>query len=323
MREHKGKSIIALPREYVVIDTETTGLDFDYNDIIELSAVKCVDGKPVDSLTSLIKPPLRTTYYPLRDNGAGETVSFYVDEYITNLTGITNEMLETAPDSSVVLPQFKAFIGDSILLAHNASFDVNFIYDALEKNCGLVLDNDYIDTLRIARKVFPQLEHHRLSDIASACGIDQPEAHRSEVDCMTTAQCFECMRSNILAHQTEEDFQKLFARNYRASLSNIAPTADFIDDTNPIYEKVIVFTGALSSMSRREAFQIVANLGAVPEDSITKKTNYLVIGHTDFIKSITDGKTSKMKKAESMQQKGSEISIISENSFFDLISDFT
>lgn len=325
MRENKGKNIIALPREYVVIDTETTGLDYEYDHIIEISAVKCIDGKPVETFTSLIKPPKRTTYFPFRNNGDGEWISRYVDDHITDLTGITNEMLESAPEPTVVMPQLKAFVGESILIAHNAGFDINFIYDALKNSNDLILGNDYIDTLRIARKVFPQLEHHRLSDIASACSVNQLNAHRAEADCLVTAQCYEYMRSVILANNTEEDFQKLFTQKqvrYNNSLSSIIPTVDAIDDTNPIYGKVIVFTGALSSMGRKEAFQIVANLGAIPEDAITKKTNYLVIGNTDFIKSITDGKTSKMKKAENMQQKGSEICIVSENAFFDLISEF-
>ena len=112
------------------------------------------------------------------------------------------------------------------------------------------------------------------------------------------------------------------AFNYYAELTGIVATVDSFDDSNPIFEKVIVFTGALSSMSRKEAFQLVANLGAVPDETITKKTNYLVIGDSDFAKSVKDGKTTKMKKAESLRQKGYEISIISERAFWELIADY-
>lgn len=307
MRENKGCSIIDLPAEYVVIDTETTGLDFELCDIIEVSALRYADGHCVGSYTSLINPG-----YP-------------VDSFITDLTGITNEMLGTAPDPSEVIPALRDFIGSSVLIGHNVSFDVNFLYDAFERYCGDGLRNDHIDTLRIARKVFPELSHHRLSDIAAACKVSHPEAHRAEADCIVTAQCYESMKSLILTDRTLEDFQRLFVskkRRYLDGLASITANTDDIDDTNPIYEKTVVFTGALSSMGRKDALQIVANLGGIPADSVSAKTNYLVIGSSDFAKSVKDGKTSKMKKAEALRLKGADISIISETAFFDLIADY-
>ncbi len=325
MRDHKGNSIIALPKDFIVIDTETTGLDFEFCNIIEVSAIKYVDNTPVDVFTTLVKPPLERTYFPSHNDGAGEWVSRYVDEFITDLTGITNEMLASAPEPAEVMPKLLNFLGNSVLIAHNAHFDINFLYDAIEKHCNKYLSNDFIDTLRIARKVFPDLNHHRLSDIAAACHIEQPEAHRSEADCLITGKCYEYMRNQILSERSEDDFKKLFKQKstrYRESLLSISASTDSIDDTNPIYQKFVVFTGALSSMTRKEAFQLTLNLGATPEETITKKTNYLVIGNTDFAKSVTDGKTSKMKKAESYRQKGAEISIISENAFFDLIAEY-
>ncbi len=307
MRENKGHSIIDLPSEYVVIDTETTGLDFDFCDIIEVSALRYADGRCVGSYSSLVNPGCP------------------VDSFITDLTGITNEMLEVAPGPGKVMPALRDFIGHSVLIGHNVSFDVNFLYDAFERHCSDDLRNDHIDTLRIARKVFPELAHHRLSDVAAACSVPQPDAHRAEADCIVTAQCYEAMRARILADGSLEDFKRRFntkRANYQASLANITATVDEIDDTNPIYGKTVVFTGALSSMGRKEALQIVANLGGTPADSITAKTNYLVIGAADFAKSVKDGKTTKMKKAEALRLKGADIATISETAFFDLIADY-
>ena len=313
MRAHKGKSIIDLPSEYVVIDTETTGLDFEFCDIIEVSALRYADGQPVGMYTSLVKPQL---------NGGR-----YVDDFIMSLTGITNEMLSDAPDPATVMPALREFIGDAVLIGHNVNFDVNFLYDAFERHCGDGLRNDFIDTLRIARRVFPELAHHRLADVAVACAVPQLAEHRSEVDCTVTAQCYEVMKSKILADGTVEDFQRRFKRlsskrNRRTDFANITATTDEIDDTNPIFGKTVVFTGALSFMGRKEALQIVANLGGVPSDSITSKTNYLVIGASDFAKSVKDGKTTKMKKAEALRLKGTDIAIISETAFFDLIAEY-
>lgn len=307
MRENKGRSIIDLPTEYVVIDTETTGLDFEFCDIIEVSALRYADGHCVGSYSSLVNP------------------GYLVDSFITDLTGITNEMLEVAPEAGEVMPALRDFIGDSVLIGHNVSFDVNFMYDAFERHCGDGLRNDHIDTLRIARKVFPELAHHRLSDVATACAVSQPEAHRAEADCIVTAQCYEAMKARILAEGTLEDFQRRFNAkryNYREGLANITATTDEIDDTNPIYGKAVVFTGALSSMGRKDALQLVANLGGIPADSVNAKTNYLVIGAAEFAKSVKDGKTTKMKKAEGLRLKGNDISIISETAFFNLIADY-
>lgn len=322
MREHKGRNIVALPSDYVAIDVETTGLDYSLYDIIEVSAVKYSGGTCIDKFSSLVRPQLVRCFYPFRNNGEGEWTDGYIDSHITELTGITNEMLESAPLPAEVIPKFLEFIGDSILIGHNANFDINFLYDAAESECGIHLSNDFIDTLRIARKVFPRLEHHRLGDVATACGIYQVWAHRAEADALLTAACYEYMRQHILNDQSEEDFINLFTRSYRQTLNGITAKTNEIDTTNPIYGKVVVFTGALSCMDRRSAFQVVANLGGIPQDSVTKKTNYLVIGNTDIARSVKEGKTSKMKKAEAYQQKGEEILVLSECAFFDLISDY-
>ena len=310
--------MIALPSEYVVIDTETTGLDYECCSLIEVAAVKYTNGAETGRFYSLVKP--EPTYVL---NDADEWVPQYVDAFITDLTGITNEMLEAAPEPDVVIPQFLDFIGETVLIGHNANFDINFLYDAAAA-VGRTLSNDFIDNLRISRKIFPELPHHRLADIAKVCAVPQPEAHRAEADCIVTAGCFEYMKAKILAEQTEADFAKLFDKSYRRqeALANVTANTTDIDETNPIFGKVVVFTGALSSMSRLNAFQIVADLGATPQDSVTKKTNFLVIGKADFVKSVKEGKTSKMKKAESLIAKGSDLAILSEDAFFDLIADY-
>ena len=113
-----------------------------------------------------------------------------------------------------------------------------------------------------------------------------------------------------------------FVYHYKNDLNSLTATTDNIDPTNPLYGKVVVFTGALSCMSRKDAFQMVLNLGGIPKDSFNAKTNFLVIGNTDFAKSVKDGKSNKMKKAEALIQKGGDVSIISEAAFFDMIEDY-
>lgn len=322
MREHKGKSVIALPSDYVVIDTETTGLDYEYCEIIEVSAVRYSAGGIVDKFSTLVKPELVETYYPLRNDGEGEWVARYVDDFITDLTGITNEMLAEAPAPAEVLPKFLDFIGDSVLIGHNVNFDINFLYDAAARHCGLTLSNDFIDTMRIARKHLPELKHHRLQDVADACGVSPSSAHRAEADCITTAACYEVMRSAILDQETEADFQHRFIKHSHSARAKDIAAVGEVDETNPLFGKAVVFTGAMSTMPRKDGLQLVANLGGTPQDTITKKTNYLVIGAEEFASCVKNGKTRKIQKAEAYQAKGEEISIVSESAFFDMISEW-
>ena len=191
-RLHKGKSIIAFPEEYVCIDTETTGLDFEYDEVIEISALRIRNGVIVDKFTSLVKPNhshffitfdfLKSLGYDSFENISDEVYSgilnqYLIPDYIIDLTGITNEMIRDAPPAQDVLPTFANFVSDSILMGHNVNFDINFLYDACEQ-CGIYLKNDFIDTMRIARKLFPELKHHRLTDIAKHLSIEQTSAHR-------------------------------------------------------------------------------------------------------------------------------------------------
>lgn len=299
----KGNSVIALPSDYVCIDIETTGLDVEWDDILELGAAKVSNGKVVDRFTALV---YRSTGVP---------------SFITELTGITSEMVQSADPLDAVLPQFVEFCGDSVLVGHGVNFDVNFVsYNAA--NFGIDFMNDYIDTLRIARKLFQGEKHHRLSDVALYCGVNQEQAHRAGSDVCTTIACFEKMKRIAIENGSEADFVNRFKKHVvplSKQLKGMNPTADEIDDTNPFYGKVVVFTGALSRMGRKAACQIVLNLGGLPADSLTTSTNYLVIGKEEFASSVKNGKTKKMEKAEKYQSKGYDITVLSEDTFFGMI----
>ncbi len=177
-RIYKGKSLIGFPQEYCIVDIETTGLNAGYDDIIEIGAIKYVDGVVIDTFDSLLQPKCRHYHY-------------YVSRFITELTGITNAMLEQAPPSEEVLFSFQQFLGDSIIVGYNVNFDVNFLYDSFLEYLGAPMTNDFIDILRMARKLFPSLPHHRLSDMTAYYGLVNEHAHRALSDCEVTAQCFE------------------------------------------------------------------------------------------------------------------------------------
>lgn len=295
-------SIIALPNNYVVVDVETTGLDYRWDDIIEIAALKVRDGVIAEKYEQLV------------------SIGYSVPAYITELTGITSEMLDNAPDISEAIAAFDLFIGNDIIIGHNINFDMHFLMESYRKNLGKELPNVYVDTLRIARRVFSDLPHHRLSDIAEHLGHDYEGAHRAGADCIITHNCYQSIRKGILSESSEEDFIKRCKRHSHAiKAKDIKATTDEFDIDHPLYQKTVVFTGALSKMTRVEAMQIVANCGGICGSGVTKSTNYLVIGTSDFISATEGKKTSKMVKAENLRAQGYDIATISEETFLDYI----
>lgn len=313
LREKKGKSIIALPDCYTVIDTETTGLDYEFCEIIEVAAVRVRNGVVVDRFSSLVKPEGHYFY-----DTNGNLCVGYVDAFITSLTGITDEMLHTAPNPADIIPNFVNFLSDDILIGHNVNFDVNFLYDLCEK-LGIEFSNDFIDTMRIARKLLPELPHHRLKDLTEHFGVTNQNEHRSLGDCMATNAIYDRMKLQVISSVGEDAFVGLFKRHWGIKSSDVVATITDFDDTNPFYQKTVVFTGALSSMQRKDAMQIIANLGGINADGVTKKTNFLVIGNEEFVSSVKNGKTNKMKRAEAHILKGADLQIISEDVFLSMI----
>ncbi len=153
---------------FVSVDIETTGLSFEQDDIIEIGAVKIHHGEVVDRFSSFVKP---TKNLPPK---------------ITNLTGITNEMVTSAKPIQHVLPQFMDFLGDGIFVAHNAGFDSGFIRRDCEK-LGLAFDNSVLDTLPFAQIVFTDLKNHRLNTLAKKLNIKMGNHHRALDDAHTAA----------------------------------------------------------------------------------------------------------------------------------------
>lgn len=154
---------------FVVFDIETTGLSAKNDMITEIGAIKIENGKIVDSFSQLINPEMP------------------IPEKITNLTGITNEMVKDKPTIGQIIHDFKKFIGDHVLVAHNAAFDVGFIREKF-KLFNLVLNNPVLDTLELARAVFPELKSHKLNVIADHLKVDLINHHRAVDDAKATAE---------------------------------------------------------------------------------------------------------------------------------------
>ncbi len=155
---------------FVVFDLETTGLDTLNDKITEIGAVKIVDGEIVDGFTTLINPRVP------------------ISAKITELTGITDEMVADKPVFSDVVGDFYKYIDGATLIAHNASFDVNFIKKASEKE-GFYIENEYLDTMEIARKEVLGLKNYKLNTVCDHFGIEFLH-HRAMSDAHATAKMF-------------------------------------------------------------------------------------------------------------------------------------
>ena len=161
----------SLDDTYIVFDIETTGFSSIRDSIIEIGAVKVQDGRIVDRFSTFVNPKRPIPFE------------------ITNLTSITDEMVMDSPGIETILPQFLEFVGDGVLVAHNAGFDVGFI----EQNCrNLGLDDHfiYVDTVALARVLLPTLSKYKLNIVAKALNISLENHHRAVDDAGATAEIF-------------------------------------------------------------------------------------------------------------------------------------
>ena len=303
IRPAKGRSLIETPSTFVVFDIETTGLDSLSNEIIEIGALKVKDGKVVDTFDHLIKP------------------SHPINDFITNLTGITNEMVETAETIEEVLTQFINFIGDNILMGHNVNFDINFVYDHAEKYNNHILNNDFIDTLRLARKLLPELSHHRLSDLADYYNIDKTGHHRALKDVEMTLEVYNHLVEEILnQYGNIDNFKKQIYKNSYDNFSDLTPQTDKIDKNNIFYDKNIAITGNFVNFPRKDAVQKILNLGGHYISKVTEETEYLIEG-SKRSRYQKNPKSTKQLQAEKLISDGVDIKIFTEEEFLKIINE--
>lgn len=185
---------VALPdATYIVFDVETTGLSAVYDTVIELAAVKMKEGEIIDKFESFANP-----HHPL----SATTIE---------LTGITDDMVQDAPDASEVLKKFSDWIGNDILVAHNASFDMGFLNAGLQRAGFEKVQNGVIDTLELARFLYPHMKNHRLNTLAKKFDIELVQHHRAIYDAETTGYLLakmlkDAFERDILNHNQLNDY---------------------------------------------------------------------------------------------------------------------
>ena len=191
----KGQNI---DTEYCVFDLETTGISHITEKITEIGAIKIKNGEIVDTFETFVNPEKP------------------IPEEVVNVTHITDDMVKDSPTIEEIMPKFLEFIGDSVLVAHNADFDIGFMRYNCE-NLGLPFEHTHIDTLRLAKAIFPEYGRYRLGYIAEKLNIKVDVAHRALDDVKTLVKVFNEMmlRAKDKDAKTIDDFDNVFDIDFR------------------------------------------------------------------------------------------------------------
>ena len=205
----KGQSI---DTTYCVLDLETTGFSFRTEKITEVGIMKVKNGEVIDEFSCFVNPEKP------------------IPQRVVEVTNITDEMVKDAETIDKVMPKIIEFVGDSVLVAHNADFDIGFLkYNA--NQLGLSLENTYLDTLRLAKDLFPDYKKYKLGKIAENLGIKVEVAHRALDDVDTTVKVLNVML-NMLKEKGIETLDDITKK--------IAGEADF--KKLPTYHAIILAT---------------------------------------------------------------------------------
>src|SRR5829696_2936579 len=159
--------------DFVVVDIEATGAKTPPNRLIELGAYRIRGGRIVDKFLSLFNPEIP------------------IPRFVASLTGISNDMVKRAPVFAELAPRWLDFVSDSVLVAHNAPFDTNFLNHEISRVYpGHRMVNPHLCTVRLSRRAFPDLSNHRLETIATHFSIPIVSRHRAGSDALATAEIF-------------------------------------------------------------------------------------------------------------------------------------
>ena len=226
-------------KSYIAFDVETTGLNPMENEIIEIGALKVRDGKVAERFMEFIHPTAP------------------ISAAITNLTGITNEMVAGARPRCEVVSDFLDFCEDDILIGHNVSFDYSFMKCSAAAD-RLPFEKLGIDTLKIAKKGDSDLDSKSLGSLCAYYNIENRAAHRAYHDALATAKLYQ-----TLAHYFEADDPKLFQPvqlTYRVKKPQPATIKQIALLNNLIRKKRADIKWDPAAITRSEASRLIEEL---------------------------------------------------------------
>lgn len=280
--------------DYVVVDTETTGLNHLTDEMIEIAIITVVGDQTVEEYSTLIHPMVP------------------VSAQASAVNGLTEADLIEAPRLADVLPEIRRRLDGKTIIGHNVTFDLGFISDALaapERPADLC----YIDTMNLSRQCVPA-KTHKLQALAAQLGLDPGQAHRALGDARTTLQLYQYCVNKLDADAAEE--RRLRAERRR--IKQAAHDAEF--SWSPLNNKNFAFSGDfLTDRERLEG--LVLTVGANLRTEVNTKTDYLVTGDLTHLPDWALAR--KSGKADSLKNAGQNLTKLTEAEYIALIQSTT
>ena len=310
---------VELSRSFAAIDFETA--TSERNSACAVGVVVFEQGSPAETLRLLIRPPGNC-----------------YDAFNTMIHGIGPSDTRRSPEFPEAWAQAAAMIAGRVVVAHNTAFDMSVLRRSAEYYGYGPEPFPFACTYRMARSAMPEAGSWSLGIMADEFGI--PLAHHDPLSdaeaagmlWLALSRRFDMTHLQMLDRHSYRlgychlDSYKPFSNAVasKSSSKSLSPK-DFTprhdpDPEGPLFAKKIVFTGTLESMPRREAFQLTVDAGATPSLSVSKRTDYLVMGVTDLRQVGETGRSSKHRKALALAAEGSPVEIIDEEQFICLLA---
>ncbi|HPI37227.1 MAG TPA: exonuclease domain-containing protein [Ignavibacteriaceae bacterium] len=231
---------------FTVVDVETTGLNPSYNNIIEIALVKVLNNEIIDVYSTLVNPARDIPYF------------------ITQFTGISNDDVYNAPFFEDIVDEITSFVEGTVFTAHNLSFDLSFVRKEF-RLCGIDNFKPYqLCTLKMARRLYPELKSKALGKVANHLRIINPEAHRAESDAKVTARILIRMINELKSNNGIKTLEELinFQFNPQSSLrkkvlnEKLDNDLQFLPDAPGVYyflnsKEQIIYIGKAKSLRER------------------------------------------------------------------------
>lgn len=307
---------------FVAVDVETA--TSNRSSICQLSLAFVADGQITEKKSWLIQPP-ENKY----------------DAFNTYIHGIDAAATAEAPAFPDVWPEIKSLLDNRIVVAHNTAFDMYALHDALELYSLDYPTFDYYCTLRLSKELLHGIPNYTLPEVYLACTGEHLQNHHdatadalacAEIMCrlfkLADVDSFETLAERFRIRKGEFAPGMFVAQSKMRDYSNRVNALDRIqipdesqfDPDNYFYGKAVCFTGTCSFGTRLELLQKIADVGGIPVNSVTKKTDVLVVGQQDYRVVGEDGMSNKQEKAMKLLQSGQPIEILSESDFLQLIN---
>lgn len=304
------------PKRCVVFDLETTDRDSTVAEIVEIGAVKYINGKAVDSFETLVRPTGKLSPFASRVNG------------------ITDAMVATAPPIQRVLPSFLRFADGFALVTYNGfTFDFK-VLDRIGRSLGLPINAVGYDVYQDAKTVLTRPQSHKLEYLRKYYGLEGQD-HRALDDAITTWEVWKICFPSLFPESARRarwadsrpappvpprDPHQIFRGQALPYRPDLYPSRVVSGPGSPFWQKQCVITGELH-ITRPEAEALIEKAGGIVKSSVSRGTDYLIVGKQDVALVGEDGMSTKQERAEAINASGSgSIRMLTERQFCAMLS---